>query len=79
MSYCKAYRRTKDHLVLDKVSVMSYKARKKKLAVAWIDDYQKVYDLVPLSRILEQVRMTGVADDVQKVMRNSMKQRKTNL
>ena len=58
---CRAeYKGTKDHLLLDKVILKDCKQRKNGLAMGWID-YQKAYDLVPHSWILENSKMVGVA------------------
>lgn len=74
----KAYRETKDHRLLDKVIIMNFKAMKTNFAMTLID-YQKAYDLVLHSWIPETVRITGVEDNVPKLLGNSMRQWKTNL
>ena len=76
---CRAgYKGTKDHLLLDKVIMKDCKQRKTGLAMGWID-YQKAYDLVPHSWILETLRMVGVTEQVRKLLGDSMSRWSTNL
>ena len=74
----RGYRGTKDHLMLDKVILKDCKRRKTNLAMGWID-YQKAYDLIPHSWIMETMRMVGVAEGVRNMLRSSMKRWKTTL
>lgn len=74
----RGYRGTKDHLLLDKVIMKDSRQRKKNLAMGWID-YQKAYDLVPHSWILEALRMVGVAEGIRKLLENSMRRWNTML
>ena len=71
-------RGTKEHLMMDKAILNHAKLRKKNLAVAWID-YQKAYDLVPHSWILETMKLTGCAKNATKLIGESMKQWQTRL
>ena len=58
-------------MLLDKVIMKDCKQRKTGLAMGWID-YQKAYDLVPHSWILETLRMVGVTEQVRKLLGDSM-------
>ena len=53
-------RGTKDHLLVEKAVLRDCKSRKTNLAIGWID-YQKAYDLIPHSWILETMNITGMA------------------
>ena len=76
---CRAeYKGTKDHLLLDKVILKDCKQRKNGLAMGWID-YQKAYDLVSHSWILETLKMVGVAGRIRRMLGESMKNWTTNL
>jgi hypothetical protein len=72
------YKGTKDHLMLDKVILKDCKNRKKGLAMGWID-YQKAYDLVPHSWIIEALRMVGVDEKAWGFLKASMSKWNTNL
>ena len=74
----RGYRGTKDHLMLDKVILKDCKRRKTNLAMGWID-YQKAYDLIPHTWIMETLRMMGVAEGARKMLRSSMTRWKTTL
>ena len=74
----RGYRGTKDHLMLDKAILKHCKARKTNLAMAWID-YQKAYDLVPHSWIMETLAMVGASENVRGLLKNSMQQWTTKL
>ena len=50
---------TRDKLHKDKMLLYEVKQRKKNLATVWID-YQKVYDMVPLSWVMESLNMMGI-------------------
>jgi hypothetical protein len=64
-------RGTKDHLMLDKAVLRDSKRRSTNLAICWID-YQKAYDTLPHSWILETMEITGVAKNVIELVKNSM-------
>ena len=64
-------RGTKDHLMLDKAILRDSRRRSTNLALCWID-YQKAYDMLPHSWILETMQLTGMAKNVVELMRNSM-------
>ena len=64
-------RGTKDHLLLDKAVLRDCRSRKTNLALGWID-YQKAYDLVPHSWILETMNITGMAQNVIRLIRMTM-------
>jgi len=63
--------------MLDKVILKDCKQRKTGIAMGWID-YQKAYDLVPHSWILETLRM-GVAEGIRTLLCRSMTKWTTNL
>jgi len=44
----------------------------------WID-YKKAYDMVPHSWILESVTLVGIADNIKRLLKNSMGSWKTEL
>ena len=48
------------------------KRRKTNLAMAWID-YKKAYDMVPHSWIIECLQLFGIAENVRKFMKDSMR------
>ena len=76
---CRRGRRgTKDHLLLDKAILSECKRRQKNLAMGWVD-YQKAYDLVPHSWILESMNMAGVATNIIRLIKQSMPLWKTQL
>lgn len=74
----KGSRGTKDQLLIDKMILRNCKRRKTNLAMAWID-YRKAYDMVPHSWILESLKITGVARNVQRLIESSMEKWKTVL
>ena len=74
----KGSRGTKDQLLIDKMILRNCKRRKTNLAMAWID-YRKAYDMVPHSWILESLRITGIARNVQRLIESSMEKWKTVL
>ena len=71
-------RGTKDHLMLDKAILRDSRKRSTNLAICWID-YQKAYDLLPHSWILETMETTGMAKNVIELIRNSMRSWNTEL
>jgi len=64
--------------MLDKAIMCDLKKRSTNLAMCWID-YQKAYDMVPHSWILETMQLTGMAGNVIRLIRKSMKSWKTQL
>ena len=54
------------------------KARKKNLALGWID-YKKACDMVPLPWILECLSLVGTAQNIKKLVANSLTGWKTEL
>ena len=71
-------RGTKDQLLIDKAVIPNCKRRKTNLFMSWID-FRKAYDLVPQSWILESLRIIGAADNMVRLLENSMKNWKTQL
>ena len=70
--------RTNDLLYIDRAVIKEVKSRNKNLAIAWID-YQKVYDMVPHSWIIECLDLFGVAVNIKSLLVNSMKKWKVML
>ena len=56
-------RGTKDQLLIDKTILKDCRKRRANLAMAWIN-YEKAYDFVSHSWILECLDMFGIADNV---------------
>ena len=75
---CKGSRGTKDHLLIDKAVIKDSRTFRKNLAMAWID-YQKAYDSVPHSWILESLKLYNVNTQIVQFIRKSMDQWKTQL
>ena len=71
-------RGTKDHLMLDKATMKDSRYRKTNLAMAWID-YQKAYDMVLYSWIVESLEMIGAPINFIKFFETSMAQWETKL
>jgi hypothetical protein len=71
-------RGTKEHLILDKVILRDCRARKTNLAMCWID-YQKAYDMLPHSWILETLKMMGTAGNIVGLLEKSMDMWNTKL
>ena len=67
----KESRGTKDQLVIDRAIFRDCKQRNTNLAIAWID-YKKAYDSVPHSWILESLDLVGAADNIKRLMRESI-------
>ena len=76
--YRKESRSKKDQLVIDRAILRDCRQRKTNLAIAWID-YMKAYDSVLHSWILESLDLVGAADNVKRLMRESMESWKTQL
>ena len=64
-------RGTKDQLFIDKAVCKDSRTRRTNLAVAWID-YQKAYDSVPHSWIIEAMRMHKIDDKICTLIEESM-------
>ena len=71
-------RGTKDQLIIDKAIQRNCRRTCKGLAVGWID-YKKAYDMVPHSWLKEVVQLMGVADNIKKLLFNSMEKWRTIL
>ena len=71
-------RGTNDLLFIDKKILKEAKARRKNIAIGWID-YRKAFDMVPHSWILECLQMFKVAGNVACLVRNSMNSWKVEL
>ena len=69
---------TKDQLFIDKMTLEESKKRKKDLAMCWVD-FQKAYDMVPHSWIIECLQLFGIAENVQNFLTNTMKTWRTEL
>ena len=65
------YRGTNDLLYIDTAVIKEVKSRNKNLAMAWID-YKRVYDMVPHSGIKECLNLFGVAENIKRLLLNSM-------
>ena len=71
-------RGTKDQLLIDKMVLDDCKKRHTKLGMAWID-YEKAYNMIPHSWILESLGLVQVAENIVGFIRKSIKNRNTNL
>ena len=71
-------RGTKDQLLIDKMILKNCKRRHTGLAMGWID-YKKAFDMIPHSWILKCLDIFNVADNIQTLLRNSMKTWQTEL
>ena len=69
-------RGTKDQLLIDKMMLKNCRRRHTNLNMAWID-YKKAYDMVPHSWILQSVTLVGIADNIKRLLKNSMGNWKT--
>ena len=69
---------TNDQLFIDKMILKESKARKKNLALGWID-YKKAYDMIPHPWILECLGLVGIAQNIKNLLANSMNGWKTEL
>ena len=58
--------------MIDKVVMKNSKRRMTNLSVAWID-YEKTYDMVPHTSILQCLKFFKVGDNVRNEIENSMK------
>jgi hypothetical protein len=75
---CRNRRGTKEHLMLDKIILKDCRKRNTNLAMGWID-YQKAYDLLPHSWIIETMKLTGIARNAVNLMESSMETWNTRL
>ena len=74
----KCCRGTNDLLYIDRAVIKKVKSRNKNLAMAWMD-YQKTYDMVPHSWIIECLDLFGVAKNIKGFLVNSMEKWKVML
>ena len=68
----------KTNCLLIKLLFEIAKEKKTNLFMSWID-FRKAYDLVPNSWILESLRIIGAAENIVRLLENSMKNWKTQL
>ena len=73
----KGSRGTRDLLCTDRAVIKEVKSRKKNLEMAWID-YKKAY-MVPHSWIIECLDLFGVAENIKRLLVNSMERWKVML
>ena len=74
----KGSRGTNDLLYIDRAVIKEVKSRNKNLAKAWIY-YQKAYDMVLYSCIIEWLDLFGVAENIKSLLVNSMEKWKIML
>ena len=74
----KGSRGTNDSLYIDRAVIKEVNFRNKNSTMAWID-YQKAYDMVPHSWIIECLDLFGVADNIKSLLVNSMEKWKVML
>lgn len=74
----KGIRMTKDQLLINKTVVKDCKRRKTDLPMAWID-YKKAYDMVLHSWFSECLETFGIAENITKLMSDSMRSWKLEL
>ena len=74
----KGSRGTNDLLYIDGAVIQEVKSRNKNLAMAW-RDYDKAYDMVPHSWIIECLDLFGVAENINSFLVNSMEKWKVKL
>ena len=67
----KVSRGTNDLLFIDRAVIKEVKSRNKNLAMAWID-YNKAYDMIPHSWIIECLDLFGVAENIKILLVSSM-------
>ena len=75
---CPGSRRTKNQLLIDKTVCADSWKRRTNLAVIWID-YQKAYDSVPHSCILEALKLHKIDENIERIVAESMKHWYTTL
>ena len=61
-----------NQLYIDRMLLQEVKKRKKNLVMGWIN-YQKAYDMVPYSWLMESLNMMGIAKNVVNVLEKKMK------
>ena len=71
-------RGTKDQLLIDREVLRDAKRKKRHLSMAWID-YQKAYDMLPHSWILETLGLIKVAKNIESLLTKSMSKWRTVL
>ena len=71
-------RGAKDQLLIDKMVLNDCKKRHTNLEIAWID-YKKTYDMIPCSRIFENLGLVQVSENIVAFIRKSTKNWNTNL
>ena len=64
-------RGTKDQLLIEKMVLKKCRSRHTNLNMAWIA-YKTAYDMVPHSWILESVTLVAIADNIKRLLKNSM-------
>jgi len=69
---------TKDQLLIDKMVLKNCRRRHMNQNMAWID-YKKAYDMVPHSWTLQSVTLVGIADNIKRLLKNTMGNWKTEL
>ena len=74
----KGSRGTNDLLYIDRAVIKKVKSRNKNLAMTWID-YNKAYDMVPQSWIIECLDLFGVAETIKSLLVNNMEKWKVML
>ena len=74
----KRSRGTKDQLIIDKMIIRKCKRRKTGLAMGWVD-YKKAFDMVPHSWLLKCLDMFKIAENIKRVLCNSMNTWETEL
>ena len=74
----KKARGTHDLLFIDKVVLTHARTNQRNLAMTWID-YKKAYDMVPHSWIEECLNTFGIAENIKKLLRESVKNWRTEL
>ena len=65
-------RRTKDLLLTEKIIFRNCRKAKRNLAIRFID-YRKAYDMVPHSWLKETLKMVGVADNICRLLGQSIR------
>ena len=63
---------TTDLIYIDRMIMKDVKARKKSIAVAWID-YRRAYDMVPHLWIIECLRSIGINEEIIVFMKECIK------
>ena len=69
---CKGSRGTGELLYIDQRILSESKARRKNLAMAWIDN-KKAYDMIPQSWIINCLKMSKISDKVINFIEKTMK------